>query len=509
MTLRIVPTPIAAPLSAPSLRPAGFDAELRPALVRTSGLEPALERLSRPDVLVVTTGQQPGFLTGPLYTIHKALSAAALARALERRWRRPVVPLFWVAGDDHDFAEASHASWIGASGELVTAHLRNRAPDAPLVPMYRELLGAEVGTALDAFAAAVPPSPDRDTTLAWLRRHYRADQSLAAAFQEALAELLAPFGIVCLDSAHPALKRRAASRLIEALARSAELTAALTSRSEALHAAGRDPGVAPGDGATLVMVEARLGRDRLVRDGTGFVTRRSGERFSMRELEAIGTFEPNRLSPNVLLRPVIESALLPTVAYAGGPGELRYLPLTEPLYDLMGVHRQSPLPRWSGMLVEPRVERALEKFGATLDELLVPGSALEARLARSQLPEDALASLEDLRQAIDRAYGRLGTAATAIDPTLERTVQGARQQSLAAAGDLEKKLLNHLKKRAESELAQVARARTAVMPGGKPQERVLGVPGFLARYGRAFLAELDAAIGQWASSGLEAAPPTS
>ena len=509
MTLRIVPTPIAAPLSAPSLRPAGFDAELRPALVRTSGLEPALERLSRPDVLVVTTGQQPGFLTGPLYTIHKALSAAALARALERRWRRPVVPLFWVAGDDHDFAEASHASWIGASGELVTAHLRNRAPDAPLVPMYRELLGAEVGTALDAFAAAVPPSPDRDATLAWLRRHYRADQSLAAAFQEALAELLAPFGIVCLDSAHPALKRRAASRLIEALGRSAELTAALTSRSEALHAAGRDPGVAPGDGATLVMVEARLGRDRLVRDGTGFVTRRSGERFSMRELEAIGTFEPNRLSPNVLLRPVIESALLPTVAYAGGPGELRYLPLTEPLYDLMGVHRQSPLPRWSGMLVEPRVERALEKFGATLDELLVPGSALEARLARSQLPEDALASLEDLRQAIDRAYGRLGTAATAIDPTLERTVQGARQQSLAAAGDLEKKLLNHLKKRAESELAQVARARTAVMPGGKPQERVLGVPGFLARYGRAFLAELDAAIGQWASSGLEAAPPTS
>ena len=509
MTLRIVPTPSSAPLMVPPLRPAGFDAELRPALVRADGLAAALEKLARPDVLVVTTGQQPGLLTGPLYTIHKALSAAALARALEQRWRRPVVPLFWVAGDDHDFAEASRASWIGAGGELVTAQLRDRAPEAPLVPLYRELLGPEVDAVLEAFASTVPPSPDRDTTVAWLRRHYRADQSLAGACQEALAELFAPFGIVCIDSTHPALKRRAAPRLIGTLARSAELTAALTSRSEALHAAGRDPGVAPGDGATLVMLEARLGRDRLVRDGAGFVTRRGGERFSMAELEAIAAFEPNRLSPNVLLRPVIESALLPTVAYAGGPGELRYLPLTEPLYELLGVHRQLPLPRWSGMLVEPRVERALEKFGATLEELLVPGSVLEARLARSQLPDDAQASLADLRQAIDRAYGSLGAAAMAIDPTLERTVQGARQQSLSAAGDIEKKLLNHLKKRAESELSQVARARTAVLPAGKPQERVLGVPGFLARYGRQFLVELAVTIGQWASTGLEATPPTS
>ena len=265
----------------------------------------------------------------------------------------------------------------------------------------------------------------------------------------------------------------------------------------------------PGDGATLVMVEAALGRDRLVREGANFATRRSGERFSLADLEAIAEAEPTRLSANVLLRPVVESALLPTVAYAAGPGELRYLPLTEPLYERLGVLRQSPLPRWSGMLVEPRVERALEKFGASLDELLAPGTAIEARLARSQLPASALDALSDLRQAIDRSYGTLGESAMTIDPTLERTVQATRQQSLSAAADLEKKLLNHLKKRAESELGQVARARTALLPGGKPQERVLGIPGFLARYGRDILGELDASIANWAASGLEAAPPSS
>lgn len=161
------------------------------------------------------------------------------------------------------------------------------------------------------------------------------------------------------------------------------------------------------------------------------------------------------------------------------------------------------------MLVEPRVERALEKFGASLDELLAPGSALEARLARSHLPAGATDALSALRQVIGRSYDTLGESAAQIDPTLERTVQGARQQSLSAAADLEKKLLNHLKKRAESELGQVSRARTAVLPGGKPQERVLGIPGYLARYGPGILGELNTTIGSWAASGLEAAPPSS
>ena len=508
MTLRIVATPIATTLPVPAARAGGFDPALLPALVKAPGLEAIVEKLARPGVLAVTSGQQPGLLTGPLYTIHKALSAAALARVLERRWQRPVAALFWIAGDDHDFAEASHASWIAANGELETVHLRERAPDASLVPMYRELLGSDVLGILEAFAAAMAPSASRDAAVDWLTRHYRPGQSMAGAFQDALAELLAPFGIACIDSTHPAVKRAAAPRLVEALRRSAELEAVLSAREEALRAAGQDPGVAAGDGATLVMIEGRLGRDRLVRDGAGFISRRGGERFSMTELEAVAAAEPTRLSANVLLRPVIESALLPTVAYAAGPGELRYLPLAEPLYDRLGVHRQCPVARWSGMLVEPRVDRALEKFGASLDELLAPGAALEARLARSQLPQSALEALAELREVIDRSYGTLAASAASIDPTLERTVQGARQQSLSVAAELEKKLLNHLKKRAEGELGQVARARTALLPGGKPQERVLGVPGFLARYGREFLVDLDAAIGRWAAAALEAAPPS-
>ncbi len=199
--------------------------------------------------------------------------------------------------------------------------------------------------------------------------------------------------------------------------------------------------------------------------------------------------EPTRLSPNVLLRPAVESAILPTVAYLGGPGELRYLDLTPPVYSRLGIHRQLPLPRWSGLIVEARVDRVLEKFGVTLPELSAPPGALEA--------------LEQIRRALEEGYGTLERAAVEIDPTLARPMQGARQQALNGAQEIEKKLVHHLKRRQETELGQLARARTAILPNAKPQERVLTVAPFLARYGPGLLEELTDAFEAWYRGALE------
>ncbi|MEO7986511.1 MAG: bacillithiol biosynthesis cysteine-adding enzyme BshC [Gemmatimonadales bacterium] len=502
MNLRFVPTPLG-PLDYPGQRDAGFDTELGAAFISSAARGPALARLRQPGALAVTTGQQPGLFTGPLYTVHKALSTASLARVLERKWKRPVVPVFWLAGDDHDFAEASSASWVAADGSLATASLPPRPSDAPLTPMYRQPLGDGVRPALEALAAGLPPSEFRDTTLAWLERHYQPDQTVADSFAGAIAELLAPLGIVCFDSTHPAAKRAMAPILVHALAEAARLDDELGRHAESLGATARMSGVTVGDGASLVMLEASQGRDRLIRDGSAFITRRSHERFERSALERIATESPERLSPNVLLRPVVESALLPTVAYLGGPGELRYLAHTPPVYTTLGVHRQSPLPRWSGILLEPRIDRVLDKFGISLDDLSAPPGALEARLVRSQMPAEAMESLEELRAAIEQGYAAIGRAAVQIDPTLERPIAGVQQQALAGTYDVEKKLVQHLKRRQETELSQLGRARTAVLPGGKPQERVLTVAPFLARHGPQLLSALTDEIELWYDAGLE------
>lgn len=495
----------ATPLHAPFTTPIPRNGDL-PAIPVEAVVAPGHDlagRLLQPGALAVTTGQQPGLFTGPLYTIHKALSAVALARQLEAHWHRPVVPVFWLASDDHDFHEANHASWLRVDGTLRTHVLRERPAEAPLTPMSRELLGPEIGAALDALAGDLPPSDHRDETLAWLARHYRPETAVAAAFGGALAELLAPFGVVCVDSAHPAVKRAAAPVITRALQHAATLERVLLERSAELAGEGVDPGVPVGGGATLVMLEGRQGRDRLIRDGDAFVTRRSGERFTHGELERLAAASPERFSGNVLLRPVVESALLPTVAYVAGPGELRYLSLSAPLYTALAVPRQLPVPRWSGMLVEPRVDRVLEKFGVEIAELLVPGGRLETRLVRDQLPLEASAALADLRAAIERGYTTLEAVARDVDPTLQRPMQVLRHGALTGTQEAEKKLIQHLKRRQETELGQVDRARTALLPGGKPQERVLTAAPFLARYGRGLLPALAGEIQSWYGTALE------
>jgi bacillithiol biosynthesis cysteine-adding enzyme BshC len=501
--MRVVTTALPHPVRRPVPRPLGGVPEvLLDAVVPVEGADGTVERLRNPETLVVTTGQQPGLFTGPLYTVYKALSAAVLARELEQRWTRPVVPVFWVASDDHDFAEARWASWLSTEGEVVTAALPERPADAPLTSLSREALGAVVTDLLDQLEGSLPASPARDETLAWLRRHYVADATVGGSFAGALAELLAPFGVLCLDGSHPALKRAAAPLVLRALELAAPLDRALAARVRALEAEGHHVTVTVGDGATLAFIENGAGRDRLLRTDGGFVTRRAGERFDLDTLARVAEREPERLSANVLLRPVIESALLPTVAYVAGPGELAYLPVCLPVYQALEVPPQTAVPRWSGVVVEPRVDRVLGKFGAGLEELTAPGQVLEARVVRSQVPPELNQAIERLRRVITAEYEAILPAVTAIDPTLERPTGATRQQALSGLEGIEKKVRQHLRKREATELAQIARARATVLPGGRPQERVFTAAGWLGRYGRGFLDDVLAAITAWYAGAL-------
>lgn len=507
--MRLVPTPIGALPPLPAARTGGIDRRLFEAIVQAPGVPALLDRLAEPGALAVTTGQQPGLFTGPLYTIYKALSAAALARLLREVWGRPVVPVFWLANDDHDLAEAATASWIAADGTLRRAVLRTRHADATLTPMYREPLGPDIEPILRQLQGDLAAGPDRDAVADWLVRHYRPDATVGSAYATAMAELLAPHGVVCLDASHRAVKQLAAPLLMRAIHESDALEAQLQPLAATLAARGADPGVSLGDGATLVMLEGAGGRDRMRRAGDTVVTRRGRERLTLAEVSAIAAAEPERLSPNVLLRPVVESALLPTVAYAAGPGELKYLALTPPIYQHLQITRQQPVPRWSGLMVEPRVDRILGKFNLELGDLMGPAGAAEAKVVREAMPEELAAALRRLQHTLEREYGIIEEGAVAVDPTLQRPVESAKGGARTTLEKVEKKLLQHLKRRRETELQQLTRARTAVSPDGKPQERVLTIAPFLARYGRGILDDVFASAHSWYARALEGAAAAS
>jgi bacillithiol biosynthesis cysteine-adding enzyme BshC len=453
--------------------------------------------------LVVTTGQQPGLFTGPLYTVHKALTAVALAEALAARWNRVVVPVFWVAGDDHDFAEINHCAVLAADGALRTIALRERAPDAPMLPAYREPLGPDGARALEALGEALPPSEFQAETLAWLGAAYTPGRSVAEAHAAALADLLSSLGVVVCRGWDGELKRGAGPVLLEALRSARTLDEALAREAARLEQAGEDVLVDVGQGMTLVMMEGSLGRDRLRLADGGFVTRRSGEKLALPDLETMIRTAPSRLSANVLLRPVVEAYLLPTVAYIGGPAELSYLRQVGPVFAHLAVPRPVPTPRLSGFVVEAKVEKALARFELSARDLERPEGELASAVVRGSLPGHAIATLEGLRAALVDGYAALSEAAVGIEPTLKRPVETARNQALHAVDEVEKRLVGALKRSNEGVLQQLARARTSLYPDGQPQERVLTLASYLARYGRPFLEVLGEAAAAHAGRLLE------
>lgn len=504
--MRLQPTPIAAPMPSPATRQGSSLAHLHAAFVQAPGVDSLLAALSAPDLLVVTTGQQAGLFTGPLYSVYKALSAAALAKELAAQWSRPVVPIFWIAGDDHDLAEAASAAWVDADGTVGRASLAGRRADAPMLPMYQEPLGDEIGGILQEFLAHLPAAPHQAEVNDWLARHYQEGRTVAGAYGAAMAELLSPFGILCLDSTHPAFKRAAAPHLLRALDEAAPLDAELATEAERYARAGEAPPVVVGDGATLVFLEDRLGRDRLIPGKGGFATRRGGDPFTREELGRIAAEAPERLSASVLLRPVIESAVLPTVAYVAGPGELRYLEMTGPVYRQLNVVRQAAVPRWSGVVIEPFADRLLAKFNLTLEELSLPGSAPEQSILRAHLPPPVQEALAGLLREAERLHDQLAPGALSIDPTLVGPVASSRRQVEWAVRDLERRILARLRAREGVELDQIRRLRGSLRPGGKPQERVLTVAPLLARHGPGFLEAVHAAAAEWYANALVAGP---
>jgi len=505
MNVEFLPTPVgrlpaAAWHDVAARRARRPSAGLRSAFAADGAAAGKLDALLAGQALCVTTGQQPGLFLGPLFTVYKALSAVALAERLEALLGRAVVPVFWVAGDDHDFLEASHTYQLSRSSDLARLALAERPPAAPLTPMYREQLGPAVTAALAALWQEQPETEFRDEVEAWLARHYVPDATVAGAFGGALAELLGPLGLVVFDPTHRAVKEAMRPLLLDTLRAAEPLDIALARRAEALQRNGEAAPVPVGEGASLVMLEGSQGRDRLILERGAFHARRSGERYTLADLTALADGAPERFSPNVLLRPVVEAALLPTVAYVGGPGELTYFPQSAPAYEILGIDPQVPVPRWSALAIEARTRKVLDKYALVPDDLRLPEGQLEQRLVRGDLPDAAEAALTAIRDALEREYGVLRDAATAIDPTLQKPVESARNAALAGARDIEKRLIGHLKQRNETLVQQLARVRAALFPLGKPQERVLGVPPFLVRYGREFLTSALAEVRAWATA---------
>jgi len=452
-----------------------------------------LDRITSGDGFFVTTGQQAGLFTGPLFTIYKALTAVRLAAALEELLGCPVAPLFWVASDDHDWEEVNHVHVIDSANRLARIEVQDDA-DTPLSSMARRRWGPGLEAALEQLTASVPPTEFAGPLFEELRAAYQVGSTVAESFGDAVASLLSRFDLLIVDASHPALKMLALDVLVPELdhwAKHVELLAAQTAR---LEAAGYHAQVPVLPDAANLFVEDETGRDRLAREGSHWVLRRSGRRIGDADLRALLQLDPSRFSPNVVLRPVVESASFPTLAYVAGPGELSYYAQIGCLFRAHGIEMPLVYPRASITLVEPKVRKVMSKFGLAIEDLRRPAHEVAARVFRDELPEGIQSALRELRRSLNEGYERLAAAVPEVDPTLKGPALGARNAAMVGLEELEKKIVQHLKRRNAIGLEQLEKAVVNIGPLGQPQERVVNVYPYLARYGPDLLGAIADAI---------------
>jgi len=438
---------------------------------------------------MVTTGQQPGLYGGPLYSIHKALTAVRLAEALQERLGKPVLPVFWVASDDHDWAEANHADLIGTDNELRRFELAAQDSDvAP--PLHRIKFGSDADDVLEQFVQSLPTTDFSPEYIELIRIGFASGSTMPEGFHQLMQKLLGSFGIFFTDAANPAVKEHSSELLLNELGRAEEFEGVLRTTAEALEAAGYDLQVPIMDGGVNLFLEGPAGRERLYREGDGFRLRTSGGSVDSDGVRAAREADPTVLSPNVLFRPVVESAVFPTLAYVGGPGEMAYFAQLRAYFEAHDIGMPIVFPRWGATLVETKIRKVLTKFDVDLGDLDRPFHEIASEIARDDVPDDVRAAIGKLRGALGAGVGELQKAATAVDPTLKGPVQHLRSQAFAALDDVEKKVTQAVKRESEIALSQLEKAQLHLFPRGKPAERVQSPMYFLTRYGGAVLDQM-------------------
>ena len=442
---------------------------LRPYNERLDASDAALahiDALAHPDALCVIGGQQAGFLGGPLFVAHKIRSILAVAARLAARLGAPVVPIFWLATEDHDFTEINRIRTLDAAGDLRTISF---AWDGRGRPIERLPITSEIRVAADEALALLPEARGH------LRDLFTPDASddYGRWHARIWSRLFADEGLVLVE---PRTVRPLAGPLFARVLSSTDaIAAALGESANALRAAGYDIPLDP-DATGGLFAFSEDGRRIRVEDPTDHVDR-----------AAAG---PGGYSPDAALRPILADALFPTIASVLGPSELGYHAMLRPLYRLFETPQPLILPRDEATLLSFRHASLLDRVGATVSDILA-GTFDAATAARSAASPELLAAFADRKAALRTSLGPLRTLLEPIDPGLDARWRQTADRIGEQVDRLEERAIAADLARSGVSVRELRRLRAEVYPSGRPQERVLSLLHAAARHGLSWVHDLE------------------
>jgi bacillithiol biosynthesis cysteine-adding enzyme BshC len=459
------------------------------------GAEPAarrnLETLRDPESIAIVTGQQVGLFTGPLYTIYKTITTLQLAEVWAEQTGRPVVPVFWVEGEDHDFAEIAHAH-VFEHNEGVPLSYDADAGDPPGA-VGRLPLTDRIEDVLGRLDDALPPSDFKPAVMERVRAAYQPGTRIEDAFAHLMRSLFADDGLVFInpdDARLKALTRPLFRREIEA---PREPVARIEATSDRLREAGYHTQVhARPTNLFWLGDDGRRAIDR-ADDGT-FVLRGTDRTLTQAELLDRLDEAPERLSPNVVLRPLMQDHLLPTAAYVAGPGEVSYFAQYGDVYDWAGLDMPLIHPRASVTLVEGKVQKVLDKYGLDVAAFRDDLDALFQEVVVDEMEVDVEAIFQEAVSEMHQVINGLKPDVEAVDQSLVSSVEATRTAVVEEMEDLKQRTVRAEKRQHDEVRSQLGKAHANLRPEGTLQERRINVLYYLNKYSLGLLDDLQAAL---------------
>jgi bacillithiol biosynthesis cysteine-adding enzyme BshC len=446
-----------------------------------------VQRLFDPTAVAVVSGQQTGAFGGPLYTVLKGVTAIQLARRIEAEHHVPVVPVFWVHGEDHDWQEIRTATTLDAEFNVADVTLPTPS-GAGTHPVGDLILGPEVEQTVAALAALLPPTEFTNDVVEKLRRHYRPGATVGAAFAGWIDDLLGRHGLVVFEAGDRRVKPAVSDLFVTELGAPSRSSALAREAGRAMAALGHPPQVQPADDAVNLFYLDESGRRPIkIREG-GFAIGTTVR--TAKELEAEASEHPERFSPNVILRPLVQDTLFPTICYVAGPSELAYQAQLGAVYREFGVEPPLLHSRGSATILDSASARFLEKYDIPFESLQAQDESVLNHLLERQLPPVIDQLIHGTERHIREQAASLRDAVKAVDPTLTGTVDTTTDRLTDTLRHLHTKIVQASKKKDETLRRQFKRTRDLAFPAGHPQERWLNVAYFANRYGDAFVDRL-------------------
>lgn len=440
-----------------------------------------IEELRKKETLVVITGQQAGILTGPLYTLYKAMTTILLAKEQREKLGRPVVPVFWIASEDHDWLEIRETFILNSKGKLSSCRLSGDGGGKSVgnqpVPSWEKIEAQLLG--------ALPDSDYRSSVLKQCKQFIAQAENLTQWFALTLQWLVNKWGLIFFDPLLPEFKRLAAPMYEQILMLQTEVRAALAERTEEWIKLGFETQIPLTAGDVNLFLSVPERKLIQVVEQT-FYLKGQEEPWKLEHLKELLTQAPERFSPNVVTRPVVQEYLFPTLAYIPGPGELNYWAQLGKVFDTFGFIMPILYPRVSIVVLTASWQKSLIKEALTLEEVYGGLEKHRDRCVRQRDDQHIDERLQRLRSQVEKAYAELEPLKE-IHANVQTLLIRNEAKINIQLDYLNKKVWQAQRKRCGVELRRLQELEDGLAPNHSRQERVLNPLSFVARHGLSFV----------------------